>query len=556
MKRDIWLLLLALALMIGGNSCNDKEIFTNPDDENPAKITTYIALDIKGANDLLRAGEDGVNNYLGTYVGWDIYEHIDVYITTTNGNTLLMNQRFNGLPSTDLTFDPLGNIARIAVPFKAAPGLVNVIVVVNGRNPVLPAVPPANFIYTGLYSDSKVIPAVVYGGATVPGSYFAYTQDAYLVNKIAGDPTIPLADAYPGTYPSYCRRYMDHVSMIGTYNNFLIEPNITQAQAVAGANLVTVSVTKTAARAFLTTTVPFNADGSTNVTNASGKLLGTISNLSFALAQTANQAYLFPQTVGSIYPSGYGSASPSTTYSWGFEFVPGASGNDYNTQARTYYDYNDLLGPTRPIPTEPINPDNGTIDFGMMPGEFLAETTHSPGIDATSSSYKKGNTAYFLIRGKFKPDPSTIVGGKPLAADGTFYIGATDQLVYASISDAQDPVIGMANQNVMTYTGGKVLYYLWLNPDQNPSDPNYDQPINSPVVRNNIYHANISGFSSIGYNWNPLVPPGGVNPDPEPNGPEPPSTIDPDDPLSDFNTYMSVQISVLNWGFHSYQIDL
>jgi hypothetical protein len=76
------------------------------------------------------------------------------------------------------------------------------------------------------------------------------------------------------------------------------------------------------------------------------------------------------------------------------------------------------------------------------------------------------------------------------------------------------------------------------------------------VVRNNIYHANIAGFSSIGYNWNPLVPPGGVNPDPQPGGPEPPSAIDPNDPLSDFNTYMSVEISVLNWGFHSYQIDL
>ena len=368
MKRDVWLFLLALALIIGSSSCKDNDIDTGTDDENPFVATTYISLDLKPTTGSpLRASEDGVNNYLGTYEGWDLYEHIDIYITTPDGSTLLMNQRY--MPA-NLTTDPATNNASITVPFKAAPGQVNVIVVVNGRNPIMPAVPPANYLYTNLYSDSRLVPSVVYGGATTPGTAWARTENMATTWGLSQTTPLYMQPSLAGS-PSYIRKYRDHISMIGTLNNFTIVANVSQAQAAAGQNLATVPVTKTAARAYLTldNSIVTNTDGSINVVNpTTSALLGTISNLSFSLAQTANQAYLYLQTVGSIYPGGYGTASPNTTYSWGFEFVPGLNGNNYNTQARTYYDYNDLVGDVRPIPVKPIAPENGNVDFGIELG--------------------------------------------------------------------------------------------------------------------------------------------------------------------------------------------
>lgn len=114
----------------------------------------------------------------------------------------------------------------------------------------------------------------------------------------------------------------------------------------------------------------------------------------------------------------------------------------------------------------------------------------------------------------------------------------------------------MQNQRVALYENGKVLYYAWLNPDD------ISAPLNSPVVRNNIYHVNITGFSRIGYNWNPLYPEdpdttNPQNPDPKPSNPdEPDAPVDPTDPLTPEQTYMTVEVNVLNWLVHSYDVQL
>jgi hypothetical protein len=187
------------------------------------------------------------------------------------------------------------------------------------------------------------------------------------------------------------------------------------------------------------------------------------------------------------------------------------------------------------------------------PGKFLLEVTHQSGADQSASRYRKGNTPYILIRGTFSPAPDQIKDGGALT-DGTFYIGAIDGHIYSSVALAQDYAVGVLNQPVLTYTGGKVLYYVWLNPD------NIQKPINSPVIRNNIYLVNIASFKRIGLNWNPLLPPGPNtphNPDERPNGPEPADPpVNPADPLSSTDTYMTVDIAVLQWTVHSYNIDL
>lgn len=83
----------------------------------------------------------------------------------------------------------------------------------------------------------------------------------------------------------------------------------------------------------------------------------------------------------------------------------------------------------------------------------------------------------------------------------------------------------------------------WLNPD-NPGDP-----ITSPVLRNNIYHVNIKAFKNIGYTGNPFNP---GNDDPkDPND----KTPDPNETLYPVDTYMAVEIIVINWGVHSYDVE-
>ena len=118
------------------------------------------------------------------------------------------------------------------------------------------------------------------------------------------------------------------------------------------------------------------------------------------------------------------------------------------------------------------------------------------------------------------------------------------------------------------------MYYAWVNPD-NASTSNW---YNSPVVRNNVYHIHIKGFKSLGTNWNPLFPedpnnpkgepvdpsnPNGpkkpLNPDPRPVVPgvnEPENPIDPTEPLTTPETWMSVDVTVLPWKLHSYSVIL
>ena len=47
-----------------------------------------------------------------------------------------------------------------------------------------------------------------------------------------------------------------------------------------------------------------------------------------------------------------------------------------------------------------------------------------------------------------------------------------------------------------------MVYYAWLNP--NTSDPTNSYA--SPVLRNNIYHMHITGFTKVGLSAIPFVP--------------------------------------------------
>lgn len=248
-------------------------------------------------------------------------------------------------------------------------------------------------------------------------------------------------------------------------------------------------------------------------------LAGTFSNITYSIAQGSKSIYLLPQTDGTEYKT------------WGYDYVPSG---DYMTNAAQWYDYADLLNLNDPVLDKPDD-----RSYLRLEGKLLLENTHA--------DYRMGNTAYVLVRAKFTPNATKDGGALP--ADGTFYVGDTDGQIYSSIQAATSSQGGVVNQDVATYPQGKVLYYIWLNPDD------ILKPLKSPVIRNNIYHVNIKSFKKLGVNWNPLDP-NVDNPDPKPSGPEPENPMAPDKPLSETETYMSVDIALKNWTVHSYDVDL
>ncbi len=318
----------------------------------------------------------------------------------------------------------------------------------------------------------------------------------------------------------------DLIAMTGnTDGPVAIEPDVTQQAVVAGANRFSIQVERMASRVIVTSTA------GTTLTDDAGTTIGTLSNVRYSVAQGTTQIYVIRNDNYETY---------------GYDFVP-ATEEDYISQATTYYDYSDLSTPSE-VPARPAAGDG----YKSLMGKFLFENTHEYGATVSTSDYKKGNTAYVLVKATLTPAATAIADGGTLE-NGTFYVGQSDGLIY---STKQAALAAVQNQKVATYPQGKMLYYAWLNPD------NIDAPLNSPVVRNNIYHINITGFGKIGYNWNPLYPEdpdtgSPQNPDPKPVNPdEPDPPVDPTDPLTPEQTYMTVEVTALDWTVHSYDIEL
>lgn len=313
----------------------------------------------------------------------------------------------------------------------------------------------------------------------------------------------------------------DLITMTGKSGNIYIEPDVPIQDVANGANKIKVNVDRVASRVIVTTTA------SPELTDDQGNKIGTVSDVNFSVAQGTNKIYWIGQP---------------EYVSFGSEYVPVLG--EYDGQADTYYDYSGLSVRTA-IPKKPVEADG----YKALKGQFLFENTHEAG-DRENTKYRKGNTAYVLVRAQFTPDESAIADGGTLTG-GTFYLGQSDGKIYSS---KQAALAAFPNQKVATYVGGEMINYAWLNPDDQV------KPLNSPVIRNHIYHINITGFKRLSYNWNPLYPEdpdttNPQNPDPKPGPDEPEIPIDPVDPLTPEQTNMSVEVQVLDWTVHSYDVE-
>ena len=122
---------------------------------------------------------------------------------------------------------------------------------------------------------------------------------------------------------------------------------------------------------------------------------------------------------------------------------------------------------------------------------------------------------------------------------GTFYEGVDDGLLYLRLKDALK--LGK-NTAVRKYDEGRMVYMLPLNRQLDPTKGfvNY-----CDTRRNNIYDLTVTGISGIGHNYDPVDPEDPNVPKPEDNPFEPPT--DPQIPVEPADYLMRITAKVLKW---------
>lgn len=471
-----------IALGVSFTACNNDDI-QGPDGDGKANTHVSVALRM--------SAESGPSTYstsdynpVGDWAGKDKIEKITIYLvdgTSVNSKTLDVGS------GKAYEVSKVGNVVNIIpktvdAAIKTTAGMKKVYVLVNAADEVvahLNKIPVAEFedAYERVALQLKNV-----GSETV--SETSASKLAEVVGAAdAREDVITMTNVVAGT--------------LDVKSNISASETIGASIGEAAKNRVSIQVERAVARVMVTIanqdsfTVPVN--GETDQTP-----LGIISNITWVVAQGENSLYVQRNT------SAIWETTPN--YTW-----KPASDNNYWNEAGDKYDYSGLFearnthfgGTVVPKKGYYVDKDNVTveeIEAGFLDGKFLLPTTHAYGVK-DASQYKKGNTAYVLVRAQFSPSDAAYADGtKDYKAGDNFYVGANGKF-YSSTANAVNPEKGgVVGQSVAKYVGGKVLYYAWPNPDYVP------EWYNSPVGRNNIYHVHITGFKNLGTNWNPLFP--------------------------------------------------
>nr|WP_321376741.1 Mfa1 family fimbria major subunit [uncultured Bacteroides sp.] len=543
------LLFAVIALGLGLTACsNDDDVASSGEKKGNTNVS--VTLKMSQSPGVKSLPED--YNKIGQWAGKDDIKTVAVYLidgSSVTTKSLEVGASGSGKDyekivgaSGDITLVPKTQNAAI----KTTAGTKKVYVLVNGTTEVVKALaktPVAEFeeAYT------KVALYMANSGA----STFTNTSADKLAKKNGTtDETIVMTNVEPKTID--------------------VAANVTDTETLATTapkNRVSLEVERAVARVMVSTqaltyTVP----------SVGGSPLGEISNINWVLAQGESSLYIQRKTDWST--PNYEWVPTTDTQFWGTDITGASSKYDYSGLFENYDATNQFGGTTvatmSDYATDPYK--NVTAELNsQLSGKFILPNTHAYGA-GEASSYKKGNTAYVLIRAKFTPAAAAFADGAPYTSGNDFFVGANGKF-YTSAENAVTPAKGgVTGQTVAKYVKGKVLYYAWVNPDAVPTW------YNSPVIRNNVYHIHITGFKNLGTNWNPLFPEDPNNPkgDPEdptkPDGPkkplnpdpkpsvsvpgvvEPVNPIDPKDPLTTPETWMSVDVKVLPWTLHSYSV--
>ena len=521
-----------LAIGLGLTSCSSDDSLSSSTAKEKGDTYVAISLTMPSSSSTRATNSNQDYNDIGQWVGKDEIKTVDIYL---DDGTSVTDYPFTVGGSTNdgysITKDNNNIVLKPKTAIKTTAGNKSVYVVINTNDKIKTALSNATAsTFADVYKTSAL--SLSNSGTSTPVSTSA--------SNLIGTPTTSGDDVIAMTNASDV--------------NINVVSGITEAQTLADPdpqNRAKVQVQRAVGRVMVTTADTSYPVTSDPTSTTKGLTIGTISNISWVLAQGENS--LFVQQNSAF-------TTPNSTW------VPAS---DYITNAGNKYDYSGLFenydattkfgGTTVPTLAAYKHPTAAGIgDSSVLNGKFILPTTHTYGPDVTTTGYRKGNTPYVLIRAKFTP--AAFADGGSQNTDGTFYLGANGKY-YTTAANAVDPSkSGVSGQTVAKYVGGKVLYYAWVNPDQIPGW------LNSPVLRNNIYHIHITGFKTIGTNWNPLYPedpehPTPLNPDPKPKPgtgepTEPVNPIDPKDPLTTPETSMSVDVTILPWQVHSYKVDL
>ena len=548
------MLLTATASVGTFSACSNDDPTPNnvqPKPEGTTMMSIQFALQMPKSN---RAADDKQNisnpefNYAGKWIGNDLIKAVDVYIfkadpAAAGGYSL---ETSDNLDATKIDFQQpmVGNndvaYIRPKKGFKVDPGQKKVFVVVNPTTETQALLTGATDL-TAFEAKYNGVMTLQNGGAAAPTVY----TDATAAAVTAGDP-FTVADHLAKVEGTGANQ-KDVIVMTGLAGEINVQDNVNEAQTLntsAPVNRAKVTVQRAVARVLVTSdATSYDVKGDDPTTPAveseadgNAVVLATIDNLTYVVAQGESSLYFNQQD--SDNPTNYQYKTPNSTY------IPTGTADDpaanYGAAQYAMYDYTGLwrkhdnkLGgydvPTNAAYDASLNNVVGQVqNQDGLHGEFFLPNTHAyHDTDRGQSGYRKGNTAYVLVRGKINPK-FVYTGANQVDnnwtathADDDLFLG-DDGKFYASAALANDPTTNgnaaAAAMKVKKFVKGKVLYFVWVNPDHTSGK----EWINSPAIRNNIYHIQISGIANYVYNWNPLIP--------NPNDP-----VDPTKPVSPEN---------------------
>lgn len=593
MRKNVFAAALILALGVGSfAACSSDDVVTPPQPGTETLGgTTFMT--VKFAIPQGNAQRSNDYNFLGLWSGRDEVQGYKAYIFNGNAGTSTL-EAVQVLTSSDFSQAASGN-NYVITPTKAVrvqPGNKVVYVVVN-PNPTTDALLPATLATTTLNQFKAAYESKNLATAGV-GVYDA---------TIMGSATPTSTDKVAKTITS-AGNVKDVIVMTGepagVATTFTVHDGVTEAQAIASTpqNQAEVNVKRTVARVVVTSTATsYTLEGDdpyTSGTVETNYQIGEVKGLRFVTAQSERELY-FQQGKETTDKT-------STNDFWNSPAIGQAATANYSISGQAEpqailgaYDYTNLwknrpnanvLGGNEVHQATPTTPGTWTPqEIGEMAydTDFILPTTHKFVAIAAGANYayRKGNTAYVLVRAAFVPKEIQVgtdymtgnaaISNAMTTGNLTAYVAAVQAAVpsgvvidatgavttpaakvsfstltgsepnelvygvgthkfYSSEFASQDPVFqGVNGQPIQkfkkvvdpvtnAFLGYKMLYFAWVNPDAIP------EWYNSPVYRNNIYHVEINGIGGLGENWNPLVPatPGKGSDDPgHPNNPDP-----------------------------------
>jgi Pg-II fimbriae c len=588
MKKQFFVAAMALVLGAGFTACSSDDLNVTPGTEVNQKATTYMSVSftLPTANSTRATADDGQDkndpdfNNVGKWNGQDKIESVDVYV-------------FNGQTATS-TLEVTQNYAAADLAFTQK----------NASNETLVTANKAFKVTAGAKTVYVVVNPTTKSKALLPATKDVTTLQDFEAKYKSDELAFTRTNGYETAHSSTVKTYADELAevksnadvivMTGPGVEQTIDDNVSEQQAVSGVkNRANLEVQRAVARVFVTTKAGFYTVKTNNPETGALDVNVKISDLTYVVAQGENQLYFLQKkqdpanTDGAAFTTPAFNQAPSTADYWTYDF------HTSYKNVGAHYDYSGLwkstaTGNSKGLEVTTLG-SNGLTDITgnletALKGEFVLPTLHKYVVKTAANArqttgYRKGNTAYILVRGYITPDKFVDANGDvktaaDLTATQDLYLGANG-VFYANKATVQDATKkGVAGQTAQLYKGRKVLYFVWINPDD------LAKAVNSPVIRNNVYHVSIKGISKIGSNWNPLVPNPNVpdnpgqpidpndphnpindnpnNPDPRPkNDIEPKDPpVDPKDPLTSKETWMSVNVNILPWAVHTIEIEL